>query len=61
MRMMVEQVFKHGKKRLNLDDPGGAAKVRMHVALCCSVILAIAIKAHKTGKPEPAHGIKAFQ
>jgi hypothetical protein len=34
MRMMVEQVFKHGKKRLNLDNLRwrGAAKVRMHVA-----------------------------
>jgi transposase len=63
MRMMVEQVFKHGKKRLNLDNLRwrGAAKVRMHVALCYSVILAIAITAHKTGKPELAHSIKTFQ
>jgi hypothetical protein len=63
MRMMVEQVFKPGKKRLNLDNLRwrGAAKVRMHIALCYSVILAIAITAHKTGKPELAHSIKAFQ
>jgi hypothetical protein len=33
----------------------------MHVALCYSVILAIAITAHKTGKPELAHSIKTFQ
>ena len=43
--MIVEHVFKHGKERLNLDNLRwrGAAKVRMHVALCYSIILAIAI------------------
>jgi len=62
-RMMVEHVFKPGKKRLNLDNLRwrGAAKVRMHVALCYSVILAVAITAHKIGRPELAHSIKAFQ
>jgi len=33
----------------------------MHVALCYSVILAIAITAHKIGKPELDHSIKTFQ
>jgi len=62
-RMMVERVFKHGKERLNLDNLRwrGAAKVRMHVALCYSVILAAAITAHKMGRPELTHSIKAFQ
>ena len=63
MRMMVEQVFKPGKKRLNLNNLRwrGAAKFRMHVALSYSLILAIAITAHKIGKPELAHSIKTFQ
>jgi transposase len=62
-RMMVEHVFKHGKERLNLNNLRwrGAAKVRMHVALCYSVIIAAAITAHKMGRPELAHSIKAFQ
>ena len=62
-RMVVEHVFKSGKRRLNLDNLRwrGAAKVRMHVALCYALILAVAITAHKMGKPELAHSIKAFQ
>jgi hypothetical protein len=36
----------------------GVAKVRMHVALCYSVILAIAITSHNIGRPELAHSIK---
>ena len=59
-RMIVEQVFRAGKKQLNLDNLRwrGAAKVRMHVALCCS---AVAITTNKMGKPMIAHRIKAFQ
>jgi len=51
------------EERLNLDNLRwrGAAKVRMHVALCYSVILAAAITAHKMERLEPAHSIKAFQ
>jgi hypothetical protein len=62
-RMIVEQVFRAGKKQLNLDNLRwrGVAKVRMHVALCYSVILAVAITANRMGKPELAHRIKAFQ
>ena len=61
--LQVKQVFKHGKERLNLDNLRwrGAAKVRMHVALCYSAILAAAITAHKMGRPELTHSIKAFQ
>jgi hypothetical protein len=33
------------------------AKVRMHVALCYSVILAVAIAAHRMGRPELAHSV----
>jgi len=56
-RVMVKHVLKHGKERLNLDSLRwrGAAKVRMHVALCYSVILAAAITAHKMGRPSTRH------
>jgi hypothetical protein len=61
--MMVEHVFKSRKNQLNLDNlrRRDAAKVRMHVTLCCAVILATAITAHKMQRPELAHTIKAFQ
>jgi hypothetical protein len=61
--MMVEQTFRAGKKQLNLDNLRwrGATKVRMHIALCYSSILAAAITARKMGKPRIAHSIKAFQ
>ena len=38
----------------------GIAKVRMHVAICFSCILAVAITAHKIGRPELANNIVAF-
>jgi hypothetical protein len=62
-RMLVEHVFKSGKGQLNLDNLRwrGAAKVRMHVALCYSVILAVAMTAHRMNKPKLTHSIKAFQ
>lgn len=62
-RMMVEHVFKSGKRQLNLNNLRwrGVAKVRMHIALCYSVILAAAITARKMNRPELAHTIKAFQ
>lgn len=62
-RMMVEYVFNSGKRQLNMDNLRwrDAAKVRMHVALCYSVILAAAITARKIHRPELAHTIKAFQ
>ena len=62
-RVEVEHVFKHGKERLNLGNLRfrGVAKVRMHVALCYSIILAVAITAHKTGRTGLAHSVKLFQ
>jgi hypothetical protein len=38
----------------------GIAKVRMHMALCYSCIYAVAITAHKIGRPDPANRIATF-
>ena len=38
----------------------GVAKVRMHVAICYACILAVAVVAHKIGRPELANNIAAF-
>jgi hypothetical protein len=38
----------------------GIAKIRMHVAICYACIHAVAITAHKIGKPELANSIAAF-
>ena len=38
----------------------GVAKIRMHVAICFSCTLAVAIVAHKIGRPELANNIAAF-
>jgi hypothetical protein len=45
-----------------MDKPKwrGVAKIRMHVAICFSCILAVAIVAHKIGRPELANNIAAF-
>jgi len=37
----------------------GIAKISMHVAICYSRILAVAIVAHKIGRPELANNIAA--
>jgi hypothetical protein len=60
---MVKHVFKPRKRRLNLDNLRwrGTVKVIMYVALSYSVILAVAITAHKMGRPDLTHSIKAFQ
>ena len=38
----------------------GHSKNRMHVAICFSCILAVAIAAHKIERPELANNIAAF-
>jgi hypothetical protein len=38
----------------------GVAKVRMHVGICFTCIYAVAISAHKLGRPELANCIAAF-
>jgi len=61
-RMAVERAFKAAKQELLMEKPKwrGAAKIRMHVAICYSCILAVAIVAHKIGRPELANSIAAF-
>ena len=38
----------------------GIVKVRVHVALCYSCLYAVAITAHKIGRPDPANNTAAF-
>jgi len=59
-RIVVEHVFRAGDTRLNLDNLRwkGAAKVQMHLALCHSVILAVAITAHQMGRPDMFYASK---
>jgi transposase len=61
-RMAVERTFKASKLELSMEKPKwrGVAKIRMHVAICFSCILAVAIVAHKIGRPELANNIAAF-
>jgi len=61
-RMAVERTFKASKLELSMEKPKwrGIAKIRMHVAICFSCILAVAIAAHKIGRPELANNIAAF-
>lgn len=61
-RMAVERAFKASKLELSMEKPKwrGVAKIRMHVAICYSCILAVAITAHKIGRPELANSIAAF-
>jgi hypothetical protein len=62
LRMTVERGFKAGKQELMMEKLcwRGAAKVRMHVAICFACIYAVAITAHKIGRPELANSIAAF-
>jgi transposase len=62
LRMAVERSFKKGKLELMMENLRwrGVAKVRMHVALCFTCIYAVAITAHKIGRPELANSIAAF-
>jgi len=60
---MVEHIFKSAKRQPNPDNLGwgGAAKIRMHIALCYLVIPVKAITATKMRRPELEHTIRAFQ
>lgn len=62
LRMSVERNFKAGKLELMMENLRwrGVAKVRMHVAICFACIYAVAITAHKIGRPELANSIAAF-
>jgi hypothetical protein len=61
-RMPVERALKASKQELSMEKPKwrGVAKIRMHVAICFSCTLAVAIVAHKIGRPELANNIAAF-
>jgi hypothetical protein len=61
-RMAFERMFKASKLELSMEKPKwrGIAKIRMHVAICYACILAVAIVAHKIGRPELANNIAAF-
>jgi hypothetical protein len=61
-RMAVERAFKAAKNELLMEKPKwrGIAKIRMHVAICYSCIYAVAITAHKIGKPKLANSIATF-
>jgi len=61
-RMAVERAFKASKHELLMEKPKwrGIAKIRMHVAICYACTYAVAIAAHKIGRPELANNIAAF-
>jgi transposase len=61
-RLTVERNFKASKLELMMENLRwrGVAKVRMHVALCYSCMYAVAITAHKIGRPDLANSIAAF-
>jgi hypothetical protein len=58
-RIAMERAFKAGKLELAMDNLHwrGAAKVRMHVAICYACIYAVAITAHRIGRPDLANRI----
>jgi len=62
LKMAVERAFKAAKVELMMENPKwrGIAKIRMHVAICYSCILSVAVTAHKIGRPELANSIAAF-
>jgi hypothetical protein len=62
LRMTVERGFKAAKLELMMENLRwrGIAKIRMHVALCFACMYAVAITAHKMGRPELANSIAAF-
>jgi hypothetical protein len=61
-RMAVERSFKAGKGELMMGNVRwrGVAKIRMHVAICFTCIYAVAITAHKIGRPDLANSIATF-
>ena len=62
LRMAVERGFKAGKLELMMENLRwrGVAKIRMHVAIVFSCVYAVAIVAHKIGRPDLANSIAAF-
>jgi hypothetical protein len=62
LRMSVERSFRAGKLELMMENLRwrGVAKVRMHVAVCFACMYAVAILAHRIGRPELANSIAAF-
>jgi hypothetical protein len=62
LRMSVERSFRAGKLELTMENLRwrGVAKVRMHVAICFACMYAVAILAHRIGRPELANSIAAF-
>jgi hypothetical protein len=62
LKMSVERAFKAGKHELIMENLKwrGLVKVRMHVAICYACMYAVAITAHKIGKPELANSIATF-
>ena len=62
LRMAVERSFRAGKLELMMENLRwrGVAKVRMHVAICFACMYAVAITAHKNGRPQLANSIAAF-
>jgi transposase len=62
LKMAVERAFKAGKLELMMDNLRwrGVAKVRMHVAIGYACIYAVAITAHRIGRPDLANNIAAF-
>lgn len=62
LKMAVERAFKAGKIELMMENLRwrGVAKVRIHVVLCYSCIYAVAITAHRIGRPDLANSIAAF-
>jgi hypothetical protein len=62
LRMAVERGFKAGKLELMMEKLcwRGVAKVRMHIALCFACMYAVAITAHRIGRPELANSIATF-
>jgi hypothetical protein len=62
LRMAVERSFKAAKQELMMEKLcwRGTAKVRMHVAICYACTYAVAITAHKIGRPDLANSIATF-
>jgi len=62
LKMAVERAFKAGKHEFMMENLKwrGIAKVRMHVAICYACMYAVAITAHKIGRPELANSIATF-
>jgi hypothetical protein len=62
LKMSAERAFKAGKHELIMENLKwrGIAKVRMHVAICYACIYAVAVTAHKIGRPALANSIATF-